>query len=507
MRNFLENISTKTWLGILIAIALLQVWIVKDAVMGDAFIHFVFARGIAEGDWFSYNGVFSAGSTSPLWSILLAPVWKFAGDGIIVGVKIFASIFVAAAIPLTYLVAEKIAGKRNLSLAAAALLAGSYVLSFWAAKGMETPLYVCLVLGSFLAYLEILRKEKSVKLEILLGILLGLTILARPEGWFLAAFLGIPLLVRKGKRVIFSVGIPAAIIFSPYYWWLWENTQQIFPSSAARILRAAQWSKKFGVFYFTPEIGKILLTKLLPATPFFAFFWWQEKGKDWWKLFPIAAWLTFHAIFFTIIFPTTEGYRYILSTLPFFYLIAVMGVWKIEAAKWRNLALVLVLLGSFAISTQQLVERKHSVEICEAPHIDSVRRETGLWLKHNTSENDVIAMKEIDQSAYYSDRKMLSMDATLNAKAIPFVKSGKQLEFIQQEKPNYLVVEEDMYVLYPAWEKSNLIPLIDNQLQIGATKELGGVKFTLVKKLPLGGKQDCINFQANYSWYIFRVEF
>lgn len=505
--SLLEKIPTKIWLGFFIAIALLQVWLVKDAVMGDAFIHFVFARGIAEGHWFFYNGEFSAGSTSPLWSILLAPVWKFAGDSIIWWVKILASVFVAAAIPLTYLVAQKVADKRNLSLAAAALLAGSYVLSFWAAKGMETPLYVCLVLGGYLAYLEILHKENSIRLEILLGVLLGFTILARPEGWFLAAFLGIPLLLRKGKRVIFSVGIPAALIFSPYYWWLWENTGQIFPSSAARILRARQWATEIFGIYLTPEIGKILLTKLLPATPFFAFFWWKEKGKDWWKLAPIATWLIFHAIFFTIIFPTTEGYRYILSCLPFFYLIALLGIWKIEVAKWKNLSLAFILLGSFAISTQQLLERKHSVETCESPHIDSVRRKTGLWLRDNTQATDTIAMKEIDQSAYYSGRKMLSMDGTLNSKAIPFVESGRQLEFLKQEKPNYLVVEEDMYVLYPSWQHSDLLPLINHAMQEGETKDLGGVKFTLAKKLPLGGKEDCSNFQADYFWYIFRVEF
>lgn len=501
------------------AVALGQVYLVRDVVMGDAFIHFTFARGITEGQPFFYNGEFSAGSTSPLWSIMLASLWELFGMDIVWAVKIFASFFVALSVLLTFVVGFKISRNKYLSFAAATLVAASYVFSFWAAKGMETPFYVCLVLLSFLFYLTLVNPpdvwrvnaRKNLTLEVALGILLGLGILTRPEMWFFSLFIGIPLLVKKGWRVLFSVGIPAALIFSPYYFYLFENTGSIFPSSAARILRAQQWAQEVSGIHFTLELFKILITKLLPLTPFFLLFFWQKtKGNPpprWWLTYPIYAWLLFHLIFFSVIFPTTEGYRYLLAALPFFYFISLLGVWNIHSKKVRTIALSCILIGSFLISGQQLFERMNAVRNCEQPFIDTVRRETGLWIKENTKPDDLIAMKEIDQSAFYGERRMLSMDGTLDTRAIPFVQAQNQLGFIQQERPDYFILEEEMYREYPDWRNSNVLPLIIPVPKVGETKKLEDIEFTLVEKKNVGDAQSCSHFSDERHWWIFKITY
>lgn len=507
MKKIIWSIPIWVWLTVLVMAALAQVWLLRDTVMGDAFIHFVFARGIAEGQPFFYNGEFSAGSTSPLWSILLAPLWAWLGDGIVGGVKVLAGGFTALAVVLTFQLARKISANSKIALATAALVAGSFVLPFWAAKGMETPLYVCLVLGSFLIYWKILTLEKSGRWEVWLGVLLGLTILARPEGWLLAAFIGIPLLLRKRTRVIFSVGLTAAVFFVPYYFWLFQNTGQIFPSSIARILRARQWASEIGGVYFTTEILKILLTKLLPLTPFFVLFFWQRVKRDRFVFGPIYAWLGFHVIFFSFVMPTTEGYRYLLAALPFFFLLALLGVWKIKSRRWRGAALTLILVGSFGISGQQLFERINLIENCERPFIDQARRETGLWLRDHTPPTSLIALKEVDQSAYYSSRRVLSLDGTLDTRAIPFVRSGDQLGFLRQEKPNFFVLEEEMYREYPDWQNSNVLPLLDANPEIGDGQTLGATKFTLREKIKSGDATSCAHFSREYFWWIFEVNY
>ena len=520
--KFLGKIPIWTWLLFLVGIALLQIFLVRNTVMGDAFIHFVFARGISEGQPFFYNGEFSAGSTSPLWSTLLAPIWKIFGNEIVWVAKIFAGFFTALSVLLTFTVVKKISQNPKIALATSALVAGSFVFSFWAAKGMETPFYACLILGSFLTYLAIVNPSANshekvnqyISLEIFLGILLGLAILTRPEAWFFAAILGIPLLIKKGWRVILSVGLPAFLVLSPYYFWLFKNTGGVFPSSAARILRARQWAIELHGIFFTLEIFKILLTKLLPLTPFVIFFFWRTKKinsplkqeySNRFTFFPIFAWLIFHAIFFTIIFPTTEGYRYLLAALPFFYLVGILGIWKLPK-KIRITALTFALVGSFVISGQQLLERIQSIENCETPFIDKTRRETGLWIRENTQPNDLIAMKEIDQSAFYSRRRMLSVDGTLDTKAVPFVKSGNQLEFLTQEKPDYFILEEEMYREYPDWQNSNILPLLAINPKIGEPQVLGGLEFTLLEKKKSGDAESCAHFSNEYFWWIFEVK-
>lgn len=506
VKKFLARIPNSAWLALLILLAFAQVYFLRNVVMGDAFIHFVFARGIADGQFFFYNGQFSAGSTSPFWSLLLAPVWKIFGIQIIWAVKILASFFVALAIVLAFKFAHKISQNRVASLTAAALLATNFVLPFWAAKGMETPLFVCLVLGSFLVYLEILKRARTLWWEIFLGLILGVAILTRPEAWFLTAFLGLGLLAQKKWRALLTVGLPAALIFAPYYFWLFANTGSIFPSTIARILRARQWAQELGGIFFTLEIPKILVTKLLPLTPFFLLFFWHRGKSDrvvWW---PIFAWLAFHAIFFSVIFPTTEGYRYILAALPFFYLISILGVFRLPK-KWQTPILVLVVLGSLLISGQQFLERRASITSCEQPFLDQTRRGVGLWLRDNTPADSLIALKEVDQSAFFGERRMLSLDGTLDARAIPFVQSGDQLQFLKNEQPNFFVLEEEMYREYPDWRKSNVLPLADTSLKIGDTKILDGVSFTLQAKFKSGDARSCPQFSSEYFWWVFAVKF
>ena len=512
MKNFLSRIPNSVWLAIFSAIALAQVYFLRDVVMGDAFIHFVFARGISEGQPFFYNGEFSAGSTSPLWSLILAPVWKIFGIKIIWLVKVLAGLFVALAVFLTFKLAEATSRNRVIALITAGLFATSFVLPFWAAKGMETPLFVCLVLASFLIYLKLVNSRKSLLLEIFLGIILGFAILTRPEAWFLSAFLGVGLLAQKNWRAIFSVGIPAFLIFSPYYFWLFENTGSIFPSSIARILRARQWAHEVGGFFFSLEILKILVTKFLPLTPFFLLFFCPSVNSQWSKnpdrkiWWPIFAWLGFHLIFFSLVFPTTEGYRYILPALPFFYLISVLGMFSLPK-KWIVPALAFAIVGSLTISGQQFLERRVSIEHCEKPFIDKTRRDVGLWIHENAPPESLIAMKEIDQSAFYGERRMLSLDGTLDTRAIEFVKNKDQIAFLKNEQPNFLILEEEMYREYPDWRDSNILPLVDMSFQIGDTKNLDGVDFTLLEKFKSGDTESCTHFSQEYYWYIFRLEY
>ena len=65
---------------------------------------------------------------------------------------------------MSFALIKKISQNKKAALVVSALVATNFVLSYWAAKGMETPLFVCLVLGSFLFYLRILEVKKSLLL-------------------------------------------------------------------------------------------------------------------------------------------------------------------------------------------------------------------------------------------------------------------------------------------------------------------------------------------------------
>lgn len=111
------------------------------APLDDSFIHFQYARRLAEGGFFSFveGKGYTSGATSTLWPLLLAPFYLvgFRGLGIVVAAWVLGTLFHAALATEAYRLARPIAGR------AAAVGAGAMCVSFgafaWFAwSGMET---------------------------------------------------------------------------------------------------------------------------------------------------------------------------------------------------------------------------------------------------------------------------------------------------------------------------------------------------------------------------------
>ena len=533
-----------------VVVAVYPVYLMRGTVMGDAFIHFVFARGIALGEPFTYNGIFSAGSTSPLWSALLAPLWWRAGEAVIPGSQVMAGGCVGMAVVLLYGLVRRITGSRSVGLLAAGLLAVNGYLSWWAAKGMETPLALCLDIVCVWLYVRVVSissvsstRGVGVTLRVArlleLGVVLGLAILVRPEGWLLGLLLGVCLVVvwwrELGKvgwlqrlyRVCMRgllVAVPAGVLVVPYYSLLYTQTGQVFPSSAARILHAAQWAEHTGDFTYSLEILGKLTHRYLPLTlaAVLGIYMVVRWRREWVRvMMPLVLWIGFHIVFFSLVMPTTQGERYMLPMVPALVVLACMGVRVLHMQSsrrqvgkrlrkpWGAWGVGAVVLVSMAVSGMGVVmERYRIITTCEVPYLTPVRMALGRWLQYHTDPGDTIAVKEVDQSAYYSGRSVVSMDGTLDRAAVPYVRSGDQLGYLRMKRPQYVVLEEEMYH-YPDWLRSNLWPLIDADVPIGGSKVLGGMTFVLQTRLYAGDRTVCANLPADRPayWYVYKIAY
>src|SRR5690606_493942 len=154
-----------------------QLYLRTGFPLDDAWIHQTYARNLALlGEWSFIPGQPSAGSTSPLWTLLLAPghllglgpfVWTvFLGSACLCGLA-------AASLPLVRRLAP---GRAHLALWAGLLLVFDWRVVWAAASGMETLLYA-LVIVSFFALLL----QERVR-WLLLGLLVGLAVWIRPDG-------------------------------------------------------------------------------------------------------------------------------------------------------------------------------------------------------------------------------------------------------------------------------------------------------------------------------------
>lgn len=131
--------------------AFIVLWLVAWFIYGfgywedDAFIHLEFARSVAAGRGFSFNGALTYGDTSPLWVLLLSGAHALIPDWIAAG-KTLMALSILAALAATRGMALKLAPQgvepRLFAAVLVALVALNPYFVYWMLSGMEAPLAI-----------------------------------------------------------------------------------------------------------------------------------------------------------------------------------------------------------------------------------------------------------------------------------------------------------------------------------------------------------------------------
>src|SRR5688572_21676845 len=145
--------------------------------LDDTWIHLTYARNFAEHDEWAYRlGERSAGSTSPLWTVLLAV-------GFLLNLAPYAWTFFLGWVVLTLMAihAENVARKLIASYKPRLPWVGLLFVSAWhltwsAVSGMETLLH------AFIAFIVLSALMSGSRQYLTLGFLAGLSIWVRPDG-------------------------------------------------------------------------------------------------------------------------------------------------------------------------------------------------------------------------------------------------------------------------------------------------------------------------------------
>ena len=168
----------------------------------DAYIHLEFARSLARGQGFRFNGQVVYGDTSPLWVWLLASFHTFIPDWIAAGKTLTA---VAAVFALSGVFAFAQSLTRELGEARSRLFAAAMLLvlvvnpyfGYWAFSGMEALAAAGLVCWGLVAVAVDPLTAPSTPRRFLLGCLCaGAAPLLRPEMGFFTILLGLILFLK-----------------------------------------------------------------------------------------------------------------------------------------------------------------------------------------------------------------------------------------------------------------------------------------------------------------------
>jgi hypothetical protein len=167
--------------------------------LDDAYIHMAIAKNVAlHGMWGVAGDTFSASSSSPLWTLLLAAAFRVAGvrDAIPL---ILNSAFAAAGIATLYAILKREAtdGLSLLAVLLAAVLLGPIVPLVW--TGMEHTLHIFLTLLTVWSASDLVRDDTRRRLVFACG-LSALMVAARYEGLFVVAGASLLLAVHRRWR-------------------------------------------------------------------------------------------------------------------------------------------------------------------------------------------------------------------------------------------------------------------------------------------------------------------
>ncbi|HBY95179.1 MAG TPA: hypothetical protein DEP84_14680 [Chloroflexi bacterium] len=432
--------------------------------LDDAWIHQTYARNLAHlGEWSFVPGTPSAGSTSPLWTLLLAiPHW-FPGD-----LRLWTYAFgllslLGTAWATTRLTRALFDDARLAPWVGLAVLV-EWHLTWAAVSGMEILLY------TFLATLLLaLALAPHLALRPLLwGVLGGLLTLTRPEGLWLVALIWLVLVLRSRQghldRSARHTGAYVAgwlILVAPYLLVNWHLTGRPFPNTFYAkqaeyhllIDTIPLWQRLLTQAWL-PWIGGQVLFLLGLGWVAVRLAWGRRRGVggQWAtsnergttgnqpqktanriRLLVPAVWALGLITIYALRLPVTYQHgRYLMPIIP---VALVYGLWAFRAlvtATPRILSRSLVISAGvvfllFWIRGSLAYAEDTAVITCEMVG-------TARWVATTTKPTDLIAAHDIGALGYFADRPLLDLAGLVSPETIPLLRDESGLLHLMQAR-------------------------------------------------------------------------
>ena len=422
--------------------------------LDDAWIHQTYARNLGwQGEFAFLPGQPSAGSTSPLWSALLA-----VGYSLRLEPRAWTYALGTLALALNGWLAYRLVGgwwpeRRWAALAAGAAVVLEWHLAWAAVSGMETVLFAALVLAVFAC---------PVERPAWLGALVGLSVLVRPDGLTLLPFALARLLLTDGPagrwRALAAGGLGFAALFGPYLGFNtlvggtpWPNTFYAKQAEYA-VMQALPLLGRLVSVGQQPFLGAqlLLVPGLAAAAAGFA------RRRRWTDLLPLG-WAAAFGGAYVLRLPVTYQYgRYVMPVIPLVVALGLGGlagllrprsVQPLERVLGRAAWAAVVLLGLIFWGWGALLYRR-DVRIIETEMVAAAR-----WVATATPPGAVIAAHDVGALGYFGGRPILDLAGLISPDVIPFIRDEARLGlWLDEAGAQYLMT-------FPGWYPDLVRPL------------------------------------------------
>ncbi len=205
-----------------------------DYTIDDAYISLRYARNVAAAEGFVFDDAAPPveGYTNFLWVLLEAAFFVLPSSGdVVLYAKLAGIAWGLGAVAAAFFLARRVFGA-GAGAFAALFIAATGNFAFWAVAGLETTLYLCLVL---LALFFTLDAASGTGRAIIAGLAWCVAALARPEGFILGIAVLILGLVTAGgrrSRANFAAACVSLVIaYGVYFAWRWHYFGMALPNT------------------------------------------------------------------------------------------------------------------------------------------------------------------------------------------------------------------------------------------------------------------------------------
>lgn len=416
--------------------------------LDDSWIHLTYARNFAEhGEWAYRLGERSAGSTSPLWTVLLA-------IGFLFDLAPFAWTYILGWAVLTLMAvhAETVARERVPSYKPRLPWVGLFFVFAWhltwsAVSGMETLLHALIMFAALAALMSGSRRYLS------LGLLAGLSIWVRPDGvTLLGPILFVAILSEKtwsarGDALLKTI-LGFGALFLPYLLFNLSLSDNPMPNTfyAKQAEYRVYWLSKPLMERVTNYLWPIIASPFLVLLPGVLIWAKENFGARNWGALAGVLWFVGYVLIYFMRLPAYQHGRYIIPALPILYLWGMLGMlaFTTSAHLHRRLAFVWqTLLGLLCLAFTFIAARQNAYDVY---WIESQMVETAKWVEQNLPPESVLAVHDIGALGYYVPNPLIDLAGLITPEVVPFIRDeAKLVEYLDSSSAEYLIVFPSLY--------------------------------------------------------------
>jgi len=430
----------------------------------DAYISFRYSDNLVSGHGLVWNAGETPveGYTNFLWVIIGAGVLKI-GLPIVASMKVVGVVVGLIAVLLMYIITRKISAPDTYAVMPALLLAVTPAFALWSVAGLETALFVALLLASlyfFVSEESATHVRRSAYFSAPLMLLLALT---RPEGiavFGLLASTRVLLWVRDPHRrrdvvryIIWALAF--GLLWLLYFVWRWSYFGYPFPNTAYVKVQS-------GLTTVAGQIGVYLIPYALRLIPFVLLAIYALGQKERIERVDVYILTALGGLFVLNLISSDwmPGHRLALPMTPLVFLLArdpletaFRSVWE---GRWRqrlSAAAIVLALVAFAMApmlyTANLFHRVMATQMDMSIFrwaremqsiVDGQYVEVGNWLADNAPEGASVVAPNVGAIGYLSG---LAVIDTIGLTDAAIARNGWTVDYLLASKPEFIVIESD----------------------------------------------------------------